>query len=154
MNYKKVVKELRGINIEWENGNIFPVYYNISGSFASQKRINKLKKIAILVIDSERKKIENEFKLMAKKRNNIIKIDFDYNTAFSRINNTKLSPESDNKHGESDYETIWISKNKISDAELLGVMIHEALHYFATFNGQDICEKDEHYIMRMLGDDC
>ena len=154
MNYKKVVKEMKGVNIKWEKGNIFPVYQNISGSYASQKRINKLKELAILVIDTERKKIENEFKQMAKKRNNIIKIDFDYKTAFSRIRNTKLSPESEDMHGESDYETIWISKNKISDAELLGVIIHEALHYFATFNDQEICEKDEHFIMRNLGDDC
>ena len=30
----------------------------------------------------------------------------------------------------------------------------KVLHYFAYINGKEICEKDEHYVMRMLGDDC
>ena len=34
----------------------------------------------------------------------------------------------------------------------MGTILHEALHYLCTFNGKDICEKDEHYVMELLGE--
>ena len=42
----------------------------------------------------------------------------------------------------------------MNDTYLLGTMLHESLHYICTFNGKDICSKDEHYVMSLLGDDC
>ena len=43
-------------------------------------------------------------------------------------------------------------KNKLSDAHLIGAILHESLHYLARFNNKEICEKDEHYVMELLGE--
>jgi len=44
-----------------------------------------------------------------------------------------MSSEYCDLHGESDGDTVWISKkNQINDAELLGVLLHESLHYCCT----------------------
>jgi hypothetical protein len=42
----------------------------------------------------------------------------------------------------------------MNDTFLLGILLHEALHYCCSFNGKDICSKDEHYVMRLLGEEC
>ena len=83
-----------------------------------------------------------------------IEITYDYEAAYRRVRSTKLCPMNDDCHGESDESGIWICKNKIDYPELVGTILHEALHYFAYFNNKEICEKDEHYVMRALGDDC
>ena len=58
------------------------------------------------------------------------------------------------KRNNQNFYKIWISSNKLSDDELVGTILHESLHYLVTFNGNDICEKDEHQVMAKLGDDC
>lgn len=148
MNYKKMV------NFKWDNGSIFPIYPNTSGSFASQRRINKLKPVAIAILTQEHLKIESAFKTLSKSRDHNVIVDLHLEWAIEKIKNARMSSEDSDLHGESDGETIWISKNKINDSELLGVLLHESLHYCCTFNGHDICTKDEHRVMRMLGDDC
>ena len=70
------------------------------------------------------------------------------NNAFL-IRDTSLAQGSDIK-----VDISSLSKNKIDYPELVGTILHEALHYFAYFNKKEICEKDEHYVMRALGDDC
>lgn len=148
MSYRKKV------NFKWKHGNIFPCYPKTSGSFASQRRINKLKPIAGGIIRENAATIENAFKTLAKSRGKHIKVEMHLDWSIMKIQNATMSKEDSSLHGISDDTTIWISKNKINDAELLGVLLHESLHYCCTFNGNDICEKDEHRAMRMLGDDC
>lgn len=147
MSYKKKV------NFKWKNGNIFPCYPKTSGSFASQRRINKLKHITLSIIKEGAHIIENAFKTLAKSRGKRINVEMHLDWAEMKIKNARMANEDNGLHGISDGSTIWISKNKINDAELLGVLLHESLHYCCTFNGNDICEKDEHRVMRMLGDD-
>ncbi len=36
---------------------------------------------------------------------------------------------------------------------LVGTLLHEALHGAATMDNREICEKDEHQVIRQLGDD-
>ena len=143
MNYKKMV------NFRWENGSIFPSYPDTSGSHASQRRINKLKLVALAILNQESSKIEYAFKALAKSRGQHIQIEMHLDWASLKVENARMSNEDGGLHGD----TIWISKNKINAAVLLGVLLHESLHYCCTFNGHDICTKDEHRVMRMLGDD-
>ena len=82
----------------------------------------------------------------------VIRLNID--AAIDKVQNARVSGESDAMHGESDDCRLWIPKNKVNDTLLLGTLLHEALHYICTFNGKDICAKDEHYVMRLLGDDC
>ena len=138
---------------------------------SSKKFFEELKAAGILVKDKktlkdkkkrqeyfkllDQKNIENGFKFLAKRyKDKSINITYDYDLAHRRVLSTKLCPANDNCYGESDESGIWICKNKINYAELVGTILHEALHYFAFFNGKEICEKDEHYVMRILGDDC
>ncbi len=156
MSYKKFSSELKGIHITWDNNKIFPLYKNTSGSEVSQRRINKVIKIVLKILEEEENKIKKAFKELANKKykDKKINIEYNFNSSIERIKNTKVSNSNEDLYGESDFDTIWISANKLSDDHLVGTILHESLHYLATFNKNDICEKDEHYVMRLLGEDC
>ena len=155
MSYIRYVKSIKGLDIIWKNNNIFPFYKNISGSTVSNKRLKHAKNIVLLILKEERNKIENAFKTLAKKKfnNKPIFMKFDFKSSINRVINTVLSNESDDLYGESDGVKIWICKNKLSDQDLVGTILHESLHYICTFNNKDICEKDEHYVMKLLGEE-
>jgi hypothetical protein len=156
MSYKKLAKELKGIHVVWNKQTIFPEYKYTSGPIVSKKRINKAKQIVILILKEEQKKITNAFKILANKKykgkNINIKINFD--SAINCVNNTVLTKENDEIFGETDGYTIWISPTKMSYEYIIGTLLHESLHHICTFNNNYICDKDEHYVMRLLGDDC
>lgn len=153
--YKKQCNKMKGVYLKWENTNVFPEYKYNSGPIVSSKILRRAKKIVIEILKNERNKIENGFKLLTRRyKDKYIEITYDYEAAYRRVKSTKLCPANDDCHGESDDSGIWICKNKIDYPELVGTILHEALHYFAYFNNKEICEKDEHYVMRALGDDC
>ena len=54
--------------------------------------------------------------------------------------------------GETDGETIWIVRG-LSRAQMVDVLLHEALHGACTLDNREICEKDEHQVIRQLGDE-
>lgn len=154
MNYKKLASGIKGMHVIWKDGNIFPDYTFNSGSHVSQKRINKAIKVVVKILEDEENKIKRAFKELANKKykGKKINIDFDFKSSINRVKNAKVNKESDFVDGESDYEQIWINSNKMSDDLLIGVLLHESLHYLTTFNNKDICEKDEHYVMGLLGE--
>ena len=80
-------------------------------------------------------------------------MQLDLKGAAGRVDNTSVCHD-ESLYGESDGERIWIAKEKVNDAYLLGTMLHEALHYAARINNKYICEEDEHRVFRALGDDC
>ena len=133
---------------------IFPDYPETSGSYVSQRRINKLKPKAIDIIIKNKKSILLAFKKLASRHSKNINIQLNLDIAVSKIENAVISRESELDWGYSDDEKIWIPIIKMNDIFLLGVLLHESLHYCCTFNGKDICSKDEHYVMRLLGEDC
>lgn len=137
-----------------ETMNIFPRYPPTSGSFVSQRRINKLKPKVIQILITKQDTIHRAFQKLATRyeRPPVIKLNLEL--AISKVENARVTGTSDSLHGESDDYRMWIPKNKCNDALLMGTMLHEALHYICTFNGKDICSKDEHYVMALLGDDC
>lgn len=155
MTYKKQCNSIKGVHLCWYNKRVFPKYNYNSGPIVSNKILKRAKIIVIKILTYERKKIENAFKFLAKRyKDKFINMTFNYELAYKRVLSTKLCPANDYCYGESDGSQIWICKNKIDYAELVGTILHEALHYFAFFNDKEICEKDEHYVMRLLGDDC
>lgn len=133
---------------------IFPVYPNTSGSHVSQRRINKQKEGVIRVLQTRRADILAAFQQLAKRRSKPPRIELHIDTAVEKVRRAKVTYDSEDLHGESDDYRIWIPAAKMNDTYLFGVMLHEALHYIATFDGKDICAKDEHYVMALLGDDC
>ena len=154
MSYKKLASNIRGMHVLWKNNQVFPDYKFKSGSHVSQKRINKAMKVVKKILEEEENKIKKAFRELAnrKYKNKKITIKYDFKSSIERVVNARVNKESDIVDGESDYEQIWINSNKLSDDELIGVLLHESLHYLATFNGKDICEKDEHYVMGLLGE--
>jgi len=146
---------MKGVYLKWNDNCVFPEYKYNSGPIVSNKILKRAKKIVIEILTNEKDKIEKAFKSLTKRyKDKYIEITYDYEAAYRRVRSTKLCPASDYCYGESDESGIWICKNKIDYAELVGTILHEALHYFAYFNKKEICEKDEHYVMRILGDDC
>lgn len=133
---------------------IFPEYPDTSGSHVSQRRINKLKEPVVQILRQRADTIRKAFEKLATRydKQPVLKLHID--DAIAKVRNARVTEESDSLHGESDGYRMWIPAAKMNDTYLLGVMLHEALHYVATFDGKDICAKDEHYVMRLLGDDC
>jgi len=155
MTYKKRCNKMKGVYLKWNDNCVFPEYNYNSGPIVSNKILERAKKIVIEILTNEKDKIEKAFKSLTKRyKDKNIEITYDYEAAYRRVRSAKLCPASDDCYGESDENGIWICKNKIDYAELVGTILHEALHYFAYFNKKEICEKDEHYVMRILGDDC
>tara|TARA_E500000178_G_C16841798_1_gene670954 strand:- start:34 stop:504 length:471 start_codon:yes stop_codon:yes gene_type:complete len=156
MSYRKIAKNLKGMHILWNNNTIFPNYKYTSGPIVSKKRINNAQKIVTLILIEEQNKITNAFKLLAKKRHKSknIKINIDFDSALNCVKNVKLTKENDDLYGVTDGYTIWISPIKMSYEYLVGTILHESLHHICTFDNKSICGKDEHYVMRLLGDDC
>jgi len=146
---------MKGVYLKWNDNCVFPEYKYNSGPIVSNKILKRAKEIVIEILTNEKQKIEQAFKSLTKRyKDKYIEITYDYEAAYRRVRSTKLCPANDYCYGESDESGIWICKNKIDYAELVGTILHEALHYFAYFNKKEICEKDEHYVMRILGDDC
>ena len=133
---------------------IFPEYPNTSGSHVSQRRINKQKETVIRILQTKQTQILSAFKQLAKRYSKTPKIELHIDMAIEKVRNACVIYDSEDLHGESDDYRMWIPAAKMNDTYLMGTMLHEALHYIATFDGQDICEKDEHYAMALLGDDC
>ena len=133
---------------------IFPKYPNTSGPYVSQRRINKQKNKVINILQQKKPQILSAFKQLAKRYSKKPVIELNIDQAIEKVKNARVIYSSNNLHGESDNYRIWIPSAKMNDTYLLGTMLHEALHYICTFNGKDICSKDEHYVMALLGDDC
>ena len=139
MTYKKQCNKMKGVYLQWEDNNVFPEYKYNSGPIVSSKILRRAKKIVIEILTNERNKIEKGFKLLRRRyKDKYIEITYDYESAYRRVKSTKLCPANEDCHGESDDSGIWICKNKIDYPELVGTILHEALHYFAYFNNKEI----------------
>lgn len=133
---------------------IFPEYANTSGPYVSQRRINKAKPFVIAILKKHETDIYRAFAALGKRRKREPhNIHLDIGKAIEKVENAQVSPESDWAHGESDECTIWVAKNKLNDSMLIGTLLHESLHYCTTIDGKDICTKDEHLVMKWLGED-
>ena len=154
MSYRKLAKSMKGMNIKWSD-KIFPDFRKVSGSRVSKKRIKRAVLIVVQILKDERKRILEAFQILAKKRHKDKKIiiNMDIETAIERAKNTRLSKQNDDLYGETDGDRIWICANKMSEEDLVSTILHECLHGITTFNDKEICEKDEHYVIRLLGDD-
>lgn len=146
---------IKGVRIKWSGQNVFPRYPSTSGSFVSQRRINKLKPLAIRILSEEREKILKVFtKFLQRKYHGMVKVRFDLAFATERIETTKVHTyKKGDVFGECDENKIFIAKEKMNDSYLLGTMLHEALHYSCTCNKNYISEEDEHKIFSLIGDD-
>tara|TARA_Y100001970_G_C13952388_1_gene708902 strand:- start:269 stop:733 length:465 start_codon:yes stop_codon:yes gene_type:complete len=152
--YGKYV-HIKGVSIKWSGQNIFPQYPSTSGSFVSQRRINKLKPLAIRILTEGKEQILKVFtNFLQRKYHGMVKVSFDLAFAIDRIHTTKVHTyKKGDVFGECDENKIFIAKEKMNDSYLLGTMLHEALHYSCKCNNKYICEEDEHRIFNLVGDD-
>lgn len=141
---------IKGVYVRWHSSKIFPDYRDVSGPIVSQKRLNNAKNLVKKILDEEYSKIEKEYK---KRFNGIITLNLEF--AKYKVDNAKLSstikPEEE-YYGWAMGDKIRISCTKMSDEAIIGTLLHEALHDIAKVNGKDVCENDEHIIIRNLGD--
>ena len=133
---------------------IFPDYPDTSGSVVSQRRINQVKPRVIHILRNHETDIRKAFETLATRRRKRPprKIEMHFESAIAKVENAKLCAASEWAHGESDDTCIWIPANKLNDTMLMGTILHESLHYIATFDGKDICTRDEHLAMKWLGE--
>eukprot|EP00483_Globobulimina_turgida_P009054 UN09072 len=152
IDYKTYARNLKGIYIKWSKNpnHIFPDYRQVSGSHVSQKRINVAKQLVSLILRQEQRKIHRAFEEFARKKYRGKKMTLSVNiaSAIKRVNTAKVKRDNDYDYGEADDENMWISACQLSDEQLVGTILHEAIHYIATFNGKDICEKDETFVLK------
>ena len=150
----KMKRPVKGVYVRWfpNSSQIFPDYREVSGSIVGMRRINRAKKFVNTIIDAERSTIEREFR---KRCNGTPKVDFEF--AKEKVNTTKLSSvvkPDESVYGMTTASTIWITPMKMSDELLIGTLLHEALHDICTINGKALCERDDHHVLRALGDNC
>jgi hypothetical protein len=150
----KMKRPIKGVYVRWhaDRNQIFPDYRDVSGSVVSMRRINKAKDLVNKIIDEERATIEREF---TKRCSGKPRFDFDF--AKEKVNSTKLSSvvkPDESVYGMTTAGTIWITPMKMSDELLIGTLLHEALHDICTVNGKVLCERDDHHVLRALGDNC
>jgi len=152
--YKEIANTTKGFSkLHWGKC-LFPDYRDLSGPIVSQKRINRAKIIVKYILRQESKKIIKAFETFAKKKyyneNPITVVDLD--SAVSMVENSTLYTDDECLYGYSDGYSVYVSAIKMSNEALVGTILHEALHNIGTINGKDICEKDEHTIMKSLGE--
>jgi hypothetical protein len=142
--------------IRWKPGQVFPDYRDVSGSFVSRKRIRCLQPLAENVLRAKEAHIAAVMRNFAQRRHGRgVCVSVDIDAAISKLRNVTFTrSSSDTAWAESDGTQIWIYRHKMSDEKLLGLLLHESLHCIATINRQDICMRDEHRILRQLGDTC
>ena len=73
-------------------------------------------------------------------------------SAISMVENTTLYTGDECLYGYSDGYSVYVSAIKMSNEAWVGTILHESLHNIGMINGKDICEKDEHTIMKSLGE--
>jgi len=152
--YKEIANSTKGFKkLHWGNC-LFPDYRDLSGPKVSRKRINRAKIIVKSILQQQRQKIIKAFEIFAKKKyyKQNPKTVVSITRAINMVENTTLYTEDDCIYGYSDGYSIWISAIKMSNEALVGTILHESLHNISTINGKDICEKDEHTIMKSLGE--
>ncbi len=152
--YKEIANLTKGFKkIHWGN-RLFPDYRDLSGPKVSRKRINRAKIIVKSILRQQSQKITEAFETFAKKKyykqnpKTVVSIA----RAINMVENTILYTEDHCIYGYSDGYSIWVSAIKMSNEALVGTILHESLHNISTINGKDICEKDEHTIMKSLGE--
>lgn len=137
IHYKAFAKQ-SNVYIRWSRNpnHLFPDYRDVSGSTVSQKRINTAKKIVILILLQEQRKITKCFEDLARKkyRGKKMIVSVDIPSAIRRVQSAKLKRDNDYDYGEADDEGMWITACKLSDEMLVGTILHEALHYIGTLH--------------------
>lgn len=125
----KTYSRQKCIYIKWSTNpkHLFPDYRDVSGSYVSQRRINIAKKIVILLLLQEERKITKAFESFARcrYRKKKVVVLVDTQSAIERVANCKLKRDNEYDYGEADEEAMWISACKLSDEKLVGVILHE-----------------------------
>ena len=135
MGYRKYCNSLKGVDLKWEAQKVFPNYTYKSGPVVSKKILKRGIEVVTRILTYERKKIEKAFNKLADIRygHNKAKVTFDYENAYRRVLSTKLCPANEECYGEFDESGIWICKNKIHYAELVGTILHESFALFCLY---------------------
>ena len=84
-----------------------------------------------------------------------VKVDMD--EAIQRARRCTINPFLEKVWGESNDEDVHVSDEfPMTDAELIGTIMHEALHYVCRldrgYGWRDLCTRVEHDVMAHLGD--
>ena len=152
--YKHIAYTTKGFSkLHWGKS-LFPDYRDLSGPKVSQKRINRAKVIVKYILQQKSNKIIKAFETFAKKKyyNQNPTTIVDIERAILMVENSTLYTDDECLYGYSDGYSVYISAIKMSNEALVGTILHESLHNIAMINGKDICEKDEHTVMKSLGE--
>jgi len=127
---------------------IFPkVRPGLSGPYVSTKLLNRAKRESSDVLRKNKKYIESVFA----KTMNVPRCTFNLGHALYMVDNA-ITIHSDSVFGLCDGQTIWVSDGKMHYKNLVGTLIHEALHGTVHTRGREFTEDEEHCAMERLGD--
>ena len=126
---------------------IFPsIRPGLSGPLMSTKNLNRAKIESIEVLSKNKKYIESVFSRVIQDN-----CSFNLKQAKYLINNAVLYP-TDDYFGWCDGKTLYIGNGKMHYKNIVGTLIHEALHGTVTAHGKMLNEDQEHDAMELLGD--
>ena len=84
-----------------------------------------------------------------------VKVDMD--EAIARVRRCEINSFLEGVWGESNDEDVYVSNEfDMTDPELVGTIMHEALHYVCRldrgYGWRDLCTRVEHEVMEFMGD--
>mmetsp|Transcript_21065 Transcript_21065/g.23494 ORF Transcript_21065/g.23494 Transcript_21065/m.23494 type:complete len:184 (-) Transcript_21065:81-632(-) len=170
-----------GMTIDWVDGGLFPDYQDRDGDIVTRDKLEHASQVVLSILSNEDQimaafvAVANERPRKKRRRNNRRKRDRDRHTQpitvtvdFARARKkvsrvrlqrvrrgrTNYNGDRIEVFGESDERTIWIREIEMNDEDLVGTLLHEAIHFIGRFNGREMSERREHRVMQLLGEDC
>ena len=128
---------------------LFPkVRPGLSGPYVSRKLLRRAQVESIDALTRHKRHIEVTFAKQLRSKT----ATFDLKHACNMIRNAQMA-HTDSVFGLCDGETIWISDGKMHYKNIVGTLIHEALHGTVRVPKRDeLTEDEEHDAMIALGD--
>ena len=155
---RPVRKTARRIKPDMPQCTVFPPETENVGRPVTQVRLARAKFKAVRLLMQYRDDIKTTFEsfcFVAYEKCTRVKVDMD--DAIRRARVCKIDPFLENVWGESNDEDVAVSDEfPMTDAELVGTIMHEALHYVCRldrgYGWRDLCTRVEHEVMEFLGD--
>jgi len=140
------------------NDTVFPQETETTGRLVTPARLARAKFRAVRLFMQHRDDIEAAFRSFCfGQYDKCTRVKVDMDEAIQRARRCIIDPFLEKVWGESNDEDVAVSDEfPMTDAELVGTVMHEALHYVVRldrgYGWRDLCTRVEHEVMAFLGD--
>ena len=140
-----------------QNNGIFPLYEDESAEFlCTEQKLNLAKMIATRLFEVGEAEAQRVFRNYCVRKYRCKRHNVKFKPrrqSLRRIRSAILNSEIPELLGQTDGDTIEVSSNTLMTfTDLVGVLVHEALHNWCHVYGRVLSGTVEHHCMAVLGD--